>query len=129
MSDLNTIENQIVGGGDGHPLIGRHLLRVVRQLRQQFGQIDNRFAADETQAALFTQQTNDRLTTVEQRTLQTVSRVTALENLATITITAVATLADLPAEASSRRWFRVVGDPAVYIGNGVGQPLTKLVPA
>jgi hypothetical protein len=134
--DLPTIEDRIVGGGDGHPLLGRHLLRVVRSLRQQFGQIDNRFAADESQATLFSQQTNGRLTTVEQRTLQLgsrvttlESRVTTLENVATITLTAVATFADLPVDATSRQWFRVVGDPAVYIGNGVGLPLTKLVPA
>jgi hypothetical protein len=156
-TDLGTIEDLIIGGGDGHPIRGRHLLRVVRQLRQMFGQTDDRLDTIEQRARDFAQQADGRLDTLEADvpvldgrldTLETnvpllgsrlttdeaqmttlAGRVTTLENVAVLTLNVVATPAGLPASANPRQWFRVQGDPAVYIGNGAGQPLTKLVPA
>lgn len=50
--------------------------------------------------------------------------VDALRDRPTITI--VATVGDLPASAGPREWFRVVGDPFIYVGNGQGAPLRKI---
>jgi hypothetical protein len=43
-----------------------------------------------------------------------------------LAIHVVATSADLPISASPRDWYRVTGDPAIYVGNGGSLPLRKI---
>lgn len=47
-----------------------------------------------------------------------------------VTLEVVPTLADLPASAGPRRFYRVANDTtgAIYVGNGANKPLTKLLP-
>ena len=49
-----------------------------------------------------------------------------VESADVLRVTVVATVNELPASAGVRQWYRVVGDPSVYVGNGAGQPLRKL---
>ena len=44
----------------------------------------------------------------------------------TPTVRQLATPAGLPVEAGPREWFRVQGDPNLYVGNGTGQPLRRI---
>lgn len=55
------------------------------------------------------------------------ARLVALE-AASVTVQVVANAGALPASAKANEFFRVQGDSALYIGNGLTKPLTKLVP-
>lgn len=46
----------------------------------------------------------------------------------TITLEILPDPGQLPERAGPREFFRVAGDPALYIGNGPARPLTKLEP-
>jgi hypothetical protein len=59
-------------------------------------------------------------------------RVELLEGAA-VSLSIVDTVADLPAEASARQLYRVASGTlaeraSLYVGNGPGRPLTKVVP-
>lgn len=91
------MEGRLVGGGDGKPMLGRHMVWAIRRIREKFSLVDER--------------------------LDTISDVPVLR------LTVVANLAALPATAGTNQWFRVTGDPAVYVGNGTGQALRKITTA
>lgn len=46
-----------------------------------------------------------------------------------VNMNVVATAEELPVSAPPREWYRVQGDPAIYVGNGSARPLTKLTPS
>lgn len=61
-----------------------------------------------------------------RRLLDTIAEHFSDRSQRNLTIVVVAELSDLPADASSTEWFRVVATPAVvYIGNGPGRPLSR----
>lgn len=45
----------------------------------------------------------------------------------TLRLELVANVAGLPQAAQPLQWYRVAGDPAVYVGNGAGKPLRKIM--
>lgn len=139
--ELTVIEEQLIGGGGATRAVVRaEMLRVLRRIRERLETLDNRLTAteqlvpvadarfDSIEAGLAAGRT--RLTALEDTATATATQLDALEATAAtvLTVTVVANLGALPATANVRRWYRVAGDPAVYIGNGAGQPLTKLVP-
>jgi hypothetical protein len=121
--DLSDLEQQIGESDANRPAARRQLVWVLRRVRAM---LDRQLVALDD--------LNDRLDlqvgVIDDRLDVLVGRADALEVAAakTLTLTVVATVAGLPASASARQWFRVAGDQAVYVGNGAGQPLTKLVP-
>ena len=61
-----------------------------------------------------------------RRLLDMISEHFEMRSETNLTIVVVAALTDLPDEAESTEWFRVVATPAVvYVGNGPGRPLSK----
>jgi hypothetical protein len=109
--DLAEIEDRLVT--DAHrPVARRDLVWTLRQVRALLAAVNDR--VDKARLAL--QVHDDRLDTLEAAAAKMLN------------LTVVPSVAGLPASASARQWFRVAGDPAVYVGNGAGQPLTKLVP-
>ena len=79
---------------------------------------------------------HQRLQRLTERVDRGAARLDTLEAAAATvaTVTVVASVADLPLNASPRQWFRVSSGTvaertAVYVGNGPNQPLTKLTPA
>jgi hypothetical protein len=89
--------------------------RVARLLHRAIGRIDE-----------WRQQTNARLENGTERLEELQRRVEAVEGRPLVTATVVGSVSALPESASPTSWFRVAGDPAVYVGNGQGQPLRKL---
>jgi hypothetical protein len=71
---------------------------------------------------LLAQQADTRLDTLE-------ATVSTLQAVPVVTVTVVADLASLPATSPPTRFYRVQGDPNLYIGNGPGNPLGRMVPA
>lgn len=78
---------------------------------------------------------DDRLGEVDAAGRALVVRVAAVEDAQQmlLAVTVVATVADLPANAGPRDWYRVTTGTvaertAVYIGNGPNLPLTKITP-
>lgn len=130
---LDTLEAQLIGGGDSKPLSGRQFLAALRILRALFDNSEARFQAAtdaRTQLLDILNAQRDRLAAIEANNAARDDRVSAIETALpkAVTITVLANPAGLPAAATPRQWFRVQGDPGVYVGNGAGQPLTKLIP-
>jgi hypothetical protein len=101
--DLLGLEAQVAGADANQPLPRRQMVWLVRLLRAAFSKADA------------------RLDRVE-------GRLGTLETTPVFSMNVVASAGALPAAAGVRQWFRVAGDPAVYVGNGPGRPLTKLTP-
>lgn len=109
VDDLQPVQDALQGGGN-RVVTTNLLIRVLRLVRSAFGKLDERLDAGEAFA------------------LAVDSRLDTLEQAPVLQLNVVATIGDLPAAAGPRQWFRVQGDPAVYVGNGAGRPLTKLTP-
>lgn len=102
--DLATLEDQVVGRGDGRPVTGRLLLAAVQRLRTLFAESNSRISTLEAQSA----NAGPRLTAVEQ---------------AAHTADVVATL---PVSAPAGYLLVKAGDINLYVGTGTGTPLRKI---
>lgn len=98
---------------NGHQLVRSRQLRfVVERVRDALVAVDAR--ADRLVARL------------KEEGVALDARLDTIEDVQAIRLTVVANPAALPASAGVLQWYRVTGDPAVYVGNGAGQPLRKL---
>lgn len=98
---------------NGHTFVrSRQLRALVERARAAFLAVDERF---------------DRLVVrLKEEGDVLDERLETIEGAQVIRLTVLPNLAALPASAGVLQWFRVTGDPAVYVGNGAGVPLRKL---
>lgn len=137
--ELDVIEGRLVGGGDGKPMLGRHMVWALRRIREAFNTTDNRIDNLEAKVPIADARLDaleatvpigdTRLDALEINAADVDDRLDVIEAIPALRITIVANLAALPATANTNQWFRVTGDPAVYVGNGTGQALRKITTA
>ena len=104
------------------PRPGRDAARLVATMRRAVGVIESRINV-----------LRETLDGAREAFLALHGRVDVIEKTA-VALTMVATVADLPASASRREWFRVqtgtvAERTAIYVGNGPNLPLAKLTPS
>ena len=100
--------------GSDEPVKATVLRQVIDRILQWRENVNQRF---ENAAGLYL--------ALEDRVTQVEGQVDTATGVA-IRLQVVADITDLPVNASPLQWFRVQGDPAIYIGNGPTLPLRKV---
>lgn len=123
---LEQLESRILHGSD-RPIQPRDFVRLIRVTRRLVGSIESGVNMAEDRTNNVRSLLDQHKQAYQEKLAMVDGRLDAIEQNA-LRLTVVANVGQLPASAGFRQWFRVSGSQDVYVGNGAGQPLTRLVP-